>query len=194
MPKPVFTDEHRRLVKLLIRMRGDMGVTQAELARRLGKPQSYVSKIERLERRQEILNLRFGNFAELEDGKERVLIEHSKAGEPRWISCTLEMIAIRDRMQQIRRAEGDDRLFPVSLTTAKRKLTKLWKACGLEDVRLHDLRRTHATQLVNNGIDLRTVATRLGHRDLSMLEKHYVASLGDAGAALKAQEVFGKIK
>ena len=143
-------------------------------------------------RRQEILNLNFQHFEDLADGKARLLIEKTKSGVPRWISCSDEMIAIRERMRLVRRAQGDDRVFPISLSTAKRKLTKLWKSCGLGDVRLHDLRRTHATQLINSGVDLRTVGGRLGHSDLKMLQKHYAVFIGDTEAAVKTQEIFAQ--
>lgn len=42
---------YRAFVDQLTALRGSTGITQAELARRLGKPQSYISKLERYERR-----------------------------------------------------------------------------------------------------------------------------------------------
>ncbi|MEM1133936.1 MAG: tyrosine-type recombinase/integrase [Pseudomonadota bacterium] len=93
------------------------------------------------------------------------------------------MHKILEQLGELDRADGDERLFPVSLTAAKRSLTKLWKATGLNDVRLHDLRRTHATTLVSKGIDVRTVSGRLGHTGTAMLAKHYAVNLGDIEAA-----------
>ena len=69
------------------------------------------------------------------------------------------------------------------MTTLKRALTALWKATGLNDVRLHDLRRTHATILIQRNIDPRTIAGRLGHSGTAMLAKHYAVDLGDMEAA-----------
>ena len=43
------------LRKLLLRRRTDHGLTQAELARRLGKPQSFVAKYEGGERRLSVI-------------------------------------------------------------------------------------------------------------------------------------------
>ena len=43
--------EYRQFVSRLVEIRKAAGVTQSELARRLDKPQSYVSKVERYERR-----------------------------------------------------------------------------------------------------------------------------------------------
>ena len=54
---------------------------------------------------------------------------------------------------------------------------------------MHDLRRTHATHAVTAGIDLRTLAGRMGHSDLDMLQKHYAALMGSA-----AEEAADKIE
>lgn len=134
-------------------------------------------------RRAEILGLTFASIRELEAGHTVVEVTGTKSGKSRFVTCTPEMLAIVERAKDAERAEGDDRIFPLSMTTAKRALTKLWKATGLNDVRLHDLRRTHATQLILNGIDVRTVAGRLGHTGTGMLAKHYAVDLGDKQAA-----------
>jgi len=57
MAGSLFTDGYRSFVSELTGARQALNVTQAELARRLGKPQSYVSKIERLERRIDVVEL-----------------------------------------------------------------------------------------------------------------------------------------
>ena len=51
MPSPIFSERYGAVVEVLAEVRRAAGVTQVELARRLGRPQSYVSKIERRERR-----------------------------------------------------------------------------------------------------------------------------------------------
>jgi transcriptional regulator with XRE-family HTH domain len=48
----------RRFRDLLRGLRTDAGLTQTELARRLGRPQSYVSKYEAGERRLDFLEVR----------------------------------------------------------------------------------------------------------------------------------------
>jgi transcriptional regulator with XRE-family HTH domain len=53
--KSVFTTRYRRLCKLLLERRESAGLTQAALARKLGRPQSFVSKYERAERRLDLL-------------------------------------------------------------------------------------------------------------------------------------------
>lgn len=55
MPKTVFSGAHSALVEVLVEARKVAGVTQAELARRVGKDQSFVSLIERSQRRVDTL-------------------------------------------------------------------------------------------------------------------------------------------
>ena len=55
MPNSLFSDEYSSLTALLVGARRAAGLTQVELADRLGRPQSYVSKYERGERRLDIV-------------------------------------------------------------------------------------------------------------------------------------------
>ena len=133
-------------------------------------------------RRAEILNLSWDRVRKV--GRETAVeVVNTKTGKPRYVACTTEMASILIALGKLDRVEGDNRLFPVSLTTLKRSLTALWRATGLQDVRLHDLRRTHATILIHSNVDPRTVAGRLGHSGTAMLAKHYAAYGGDMEAA-----------
>ncbi len=53
--KSVFTPRYERLRELLIEARKAAGLTQACLAEQLGRPQSFVSKFERGERRLDVI-------------------------------------------------------------------------------------------------------------------------------------------
>ncbi len=55
MPKSVFTSQYETFRGLLIEARQAENLTQAELAERLGRPQSFVSKYERGERRLDVV-------------------------------------------------------------------------------------------------------------------------------------------
>ena len=50
-------------------------------------------------------------------------------------------------------------------------------AHGFEGVRFHDLRHTHASTLLANGIDAVAVASRMGHEDASTTLRVYALSL-----------------
>lgn len=55
MPKALRSPEHQRLIALLSDARRKKGLTQAELAEMIGRPQSFIAKIEGGERRLEVL-------------------------------------------------------------------------------------------------------------------------------------------
>ena len=55
MPSSLFTQRHQEFIQFLIAARKAAGVTQVELADRLGRPQSFVSKVERGERRVDVI-------------------------------------------------------------------------------------------------------------------------------------------
>jgi len=57
MPKTIFSKDQERLLKLLRDAREKAGVTQVELAAKLGVPQSFVSKVESGERRVDLIEL-----------------------------------------------------------------------------------------------------------------------------------------
>lgn len=53
--KSVHTPAYRLLVDVLVEARKTSGLTQLEVAHRLGKPQSFVAKIEKRERRLDVV-------------------------------------------------------------------------------------------------------------------------------------------
>jgi transcriptional regulator with XRE-family HTH domain len=58
MPKTIFSREQETLQELLCALRKEKGLTQEALAKRLGVPQSFVSKYESGERRLDLIELR----------------------------------------------------------------------------------------------------------------------------------------
>lgn len=83
MPKSVYTDKYTKFRQLLIAIRTNLSLTQTQLAEKLGKPQSFVSKYESGERRldfievlelAERLNFDVGNLADAVENSEDVNI------------------------------------------------------------------------------------------------------------------------
>lgn len=50
---------------------------------------------------------------------------------------------------------------------------KILKAAGLEHIRFHDLRHTFATAALQNGVDVKTVSSMLGHYDAGFTLRTY---------------------
>lgn len=55
MPKSVFTDAYRILLETIVAARKEAGVSQVELARRVGRAQPVISLIESGERRLDVV-------------------------------------------------------------------------------------------------------------------------------------------
>ena len=142
-------------------------------------------------RRGEVQSMRWPDILDISGGGKVVMLATTKSGKPRRVICTTGMLEVLDR-QTDRRITGDDRVFPVSKMTWRRRWEKARELAGLSDIDFHDLRRTNATQAAASGVDLRTLAARIGHTDLAMLEKHYAMVVGSAEheAAEKIQATF----
>lgn len=73
MPSSIFTQRHQEFIAFIASVRKAADVTQAELAERLGKPQSFVSKVERGERRLDVIE--FCQLAEALDCEPAKLLQ-----------------------------------------------------------------------------------------------------------------------
>jgi integrase len=78
--------------------------------------------------------------------------------------------------------------FPDSVS---RRFRTLARELGLPTVRLHDIRHYVATRLLTAGVDVRTVAGRLGHRDAATTLNVYSHFLPEADQ--KAAEVLARL-
>jgi DNA-binding XRE family transcriptional regulator len=63
MPRAIYTNEHQLIVNKLKQARAESGLGQVEVAEKLGRTQSYISKIESGQRRFDVLQLK--EFAKL---------------------------------------------------------------------------------------------------------------------------------
>jgi integrase len=75
--------------------------------------------------------------------------------------------------------------------SASRSFARLCRQTGLTGVRLHDLRHYVATRLLSAGVDVRTVAGRLGHRNAATTLNVYSHFLAESDRA--AADVLGRI-
>lgn len=65
---------------------------------------------------------------------------------------------------------------------------------GLKRIRFHDLRHTHATLMLSNGVPAKVVSERLGHSSIALTldtYSHVLPALGEEAALRAAETVFG---
>ena len=130
-------------------------------------------------RRGEILKLKWSEV----DGDVLRLAEAKTGPRTVWLSEAAQAIVARQT------CTGDGYVFPSPINPAKpcSNTLGLWyrarKEAGIEDVRLHDLRHTVASQAVARGIALSTIARMLGHSDPRMTLRYAHVSDRDVEAA-----------
>lgn len=148
----------------------------------------------------ELRNLRWEDVTEPTPGRLLVKLTHTKgSGDERTRFVPLNPRAC-DALKEQARLNGQ-----ASVPLAKRRgavFRNLWGMAwanathcgrvfeeaaergGVEDVGLHDLRRTFASRMVARGVDLKTVADLLGHSDLAQMARYAHLAPGVADAAV----------
>ena len=118
-----------------------------------------------------------------------LVVPLSKSGKPRHIPLSDEAIAV---IRSIPRQQGLPWLFPghapgKPLSALYLFWNRIRRELGLADVRIHDLRHTFASFLVNAGHSLYEVQKLLGHGDPRTTMRY--AHLGQASLVAAAQTV-----
>jgi integrase len=125
-------------------------------------------------RRGEILNLM---WRDIDPVRKIILIHKSKNGEKRAIPMSKTLYSILSN-EKVRDISG--RVFPIAVRSLREAYSMTLKKAGIENFRIHDLRHTFATRLVQNGVDLYKVKELLGHKTITMTMRyahHYPESL-----------------
>lgn len=63
--------------------------------------------------------------------------------------------------------DADERLFPVTKSYLSHEMIRGCKNTGVKKIRIHDVRHSHASLLINQGCDALMLADRLGHEKVS---------------------------
>lgn len=126
--------------------------------------------------------LRLAKWKDIDDDKMQLFVAISKSGRSRKIMLSNQAVKVLDKVRLRTDALGlpttrDDWLFPNPRTRKPYTSFHLAffaarKHAGLNTVRVHDLRHTYASLLINNGASIYEVQQLLGHYHISMTERY----------------------
>lgn len=114
------------------------------------------------------------------------LAEHRVVADDRASICGTQLVD--DAFVFSADVEGREPWYPDSVS---RRFRDSCRKVGLEGVRLHDLRHYVATRLLTAGVDVRTVAGRLGHRNAATTLNVYSHFVPESDQ--RAAEILGRL-
>ena len=126
--------------------------------------------------------LRLARWQDIDTSKRELFVEVSKSGRSRTVMLSNAAITVlqqvRDKADALGLAVGNDAYLFTNPRTNKPYTSfhlaffEARKQAGLDSVRIHDLRHTYASLLINNGASIYEVQQLLGHYHISMTERY----------------------
>lgn len=102
------------------------------------------------------------------NGSDRTATPPKTMKSNRTISIPLFLTAaMSDHMKRFYAIQPDTRLFPITARSCSYQLDEHSRTCNIKRIRLHDLRHSHASLLIDMGFSPVLIAERLGHEDVS---------------------------
>jgi integrase len=139
-------------------------------------------------RRGEIFSLKWRDV-DFEHGLISIQAFNTKTMHERQVSMTARLARELETLWEQSPKDERQRVFGI-VNNVKRSFTTARNAAGLLDLRLHDLRHTHATRLVGAHIPLSEVGRVLGHTQPSTTYRYVNANVETARRASAALDAF----
>ena len=80
---------------------------------------------------------------------------------------------LRDYMEHMYELPTTERIFPIGQEAVQHKLKHNVEKSGVKKIRVHDLRHSHASYLINQGVAPLLIKERLGHKDIKITLNTY---------------------
>lgn len=125
--------------------------------------------------------------------------EGPKLDEPKTAAGRRTISVAKDIIEAVRTIQQGDSKFVfrwngmsdgTAFTAAADGFRECLKGAGITGIRFHDLRHTHATQLISQGVDIKTVSKRLGHENIKItldLYAHWLPENDQKAAELMSE-------
>ena len=79
---------------------------------------------------------------------------------------------MQDYLNMLYGAEKDSRIFPISKNYLHREMDRGSKATGVKRIRIHDLRHSHVSLLIDMGFTALAIADRVGHESIDITYRY----------------------
>ena len=79
---------------------------------------------------------------------------------------------IQDYLTQLYGAAQDSRIFPVSKHYLHREMERGCKQTGVKRIRIHDIRHSHISLLIDMGFSALAIADRVGHESIDITYRY----------------------
>ena len=79
---------------------------------------------------------------------------------------------IQDYIKSLYGTEHDSRIFPLSKHSMKRAMEKGCEESGVKVIRVHDLRHSHVSLLIDMGFSALAIAERVGHESIDITYRY----------------------
>ncbi len=80
---------------------------------------------------------------------------------------------IKEYFDQYYEFPNDERLFPIVQEAVQHKMKRHIEKAGVKNIRVHDLRHSHTSYLINSGVEPLVIKERLGHKDIKITLNTY---------------------
>ena len=79
---------------------------------------------------------------------------------------------MQDYIQMFYSAGADDRIFPITKHYLKHEMARGCKETGVKRIRIHDLRHSHISLLIDMGFSALAIAERVGHESINITYRY----------------------
>ena len=79
---------------------------------------------------------------------------------------------IQDYLKQLYGVESNDRIFPITKSYLQREMDRGCKQTGVKRIRIHDLRHSHISLLIDMGFTALAIADRVGHESVDITYRY----------------------
>ena len=79
---------------------------------------------------------------------------------------------MQDYIKMFYSAEADDRIFPISKHYLHSEMDRGCKETGVKRIRIHDLRHSHISLLIDMGFTALAIADRVGHESIDITYRY----------------------